>query len=183
MENTIKKEELKGFRKLQPQEQKLICDYYVGQKKKSDNVRNVWKAVCIFFLAFFVLGMLGLDEGDRSIGEWVVLAIVASALVCVVFMINKAGREAKGFIALIEEGQCRVMDCMVYKTDTATNMVNKAIVYIYNQSGQYCDERFPVDRVSVNEWIKNGTGNFWLVKVLRDNTSYYELFTPRKLNN
>ncbi len=180
MVNTVKTEELIGFRNPEPSEQKRIYDYYAGQKKKSDNARNVGRTICIFFLITFVLGVLGLNKGDHSVGEWVVLSVLTLVLACVVFMINKARREAKEFLQLIEQGKYQVMDCVVYKARKFAQH-NYDMAYIYNQYGQYCDTEFCIDGFAYAEWEKNKVVKCLLIKLTQNNFNYYEVLTPKKL--
>lgn len=180
MINTVKKEELIGFRNPEPYEQKRIYDYYARQKKKSDNARNVGKIICIFFLITFVLGIIGLDKGASNIGEWAVLSVVAVVLVCVVFMINKASREAKEFLQLIGQGRYQIMDCVVYKARRFAQH-NYDMAYIYNQHGQYCDTEFRIDGFTYVEWEKNKVVKCLLMKLPQNDFTYYEVLTSKKL--
>lgn len=177
--DTVKVEQLIGYRVPRRIEQETILRYMETQLKKSGRLWNVLKSGCAVIDAICILALIG---KEHLLKEKIVLLILAVLLTSFLFFLNNAKKSDRMLLNKVRNGDFRVLDCQAYKVDLAVDAVNDAVVYICTEEGQYCERGFCVDYLSAKEWSQRQSVSFLLMEVIGEKENYYELFTQKKLN-
>lgn len=178
--NFISKDQLYGYREPTKEEHDKIWQYVRAHLKKTGRLCNITKSFCLAIDALLILGLFGM-EGDYPVCEKIVVNVLVFFLTVFIFGLNKWKRNDRIFLKKVQTGEFQVLDCSVYQVDFAVDLVNEAVVYIYSNNDQYCNERFTVDYLSAKEWTQKKEVSFLLMKTVCRKDTFYELFTEKKL--
>lgn len=178
--NSIKKEQLTGYRWPTDRERAVITQYLTKSIKKRTGFNGWMKKLFAVVDGFLIVGLFTVGS-TYSLGEKLVAAVLILILSLAVFGANAERKKDGGLRKKIENGEFQVLDCQAYKVDMVTDLIGEAIVYICAGQEQYCGDRFVIDYVSAKEWKDHKDIPFLLLKVKNEPEDYYELFSENKL--
>lgn len=179
----VKKDELSGFRIPEAREREVMQKKIIPQLKLERRVMKYWFWICVFFDVCFLIRLVT-GYHELLTGELAVGGVFAVGLAVAVILLCRGFSRNRLLMKLIADGSFEVLDCKAYQTGPSTDTVGYGTVRICTEQGQYCEDNFIVDLLSMQEWSNRRDMNFWLLKCSYGDSgdnAYYELFSEKTL--
>ena len=174
---------LEGYRRPTGREVSGIQRYLLPDLKKTRRLMRIGSILCSIAAVGMAAALFVRNSGSAS-KEAFVNVVLAAVFAAVVIVLEKRLTVNRTLTANIREGRFEVLDCLAYAGDASGDIVGGGEVKVHNMQGQYCRDRFTVDRESVKEYMDGADIPFLLMKSVcgRQNKEvFYELFSWRKL--
>lgn len=172
----IPKEKLRGYRAPTEFELNKILHYLTIKTKRERRPMNFWSAVCSVIAGSGIISILH-QPLQRQLGTLLVMVLMTAVSIIGVVLIRRSKSDKRNLLKQTEMRNCKVMDCKAYHVSFSMRLNSKAVVKVYNDSGQYCSDDFLIDIESAQKYQSDPETPFLLFNC----NDYYELISDKRM--